>query len=208
MWIRPKTFILHSRILWVCSLKNYFEILCSESDTLKPLEQGRYDVCCPMMSAWDLHKAFPEADFKVRTRISYLFCWRCDFTCWGCRMEWYLALNSYLQQAAISLRISVFSVSCSFCICMRSPNFGDYSYHFYILLLNGQITLLFWSGCFRCWAFSQRTRNSSWTCGCKWEAEKPFKELTLKTRVSMQLQCLTTFLNCRGIHVDMLWHPS
>ncbi|XP_017971953.1 PREDICTED: proline iminopeptidase isoform X2 [Theobroma cacao] len=26
---------------------------------------GRYDVCCPMMSAWDLHKAFPEADFKV-----------------------------------------------------------------------------------------------------------------------------------------------
>lgn len=27
--------------------------------------QGRYDVCCPMMSAWDLHKAFPEADFKV-----------------------------------------------------------------------------------------------------------------------------------------------
>lgn len=27
--------------------------------------QGRYDVCCPMMSAWDLHKAWPEADFKV-----------------------------------------------------------------------------------------------------------------------------------------------
>lgn len=21
---------------------------------------------CPMMSAWDLHKAWPEADFKVR----------------------------------------------------------------------------------------------------------------------------------------------
>ncbi|XP_057976826.1 proline iminopeptidase [Malania oleifera] len=27
--------------------------------------QGRYDICCPMMSAWDLHKAWPEADFKV-----------------------------------------------------------------------------------------------------------------------------------------------
>ncbi|CAN6544565.1 unnamed protein product [Malus baccata var. baccata] len=27
--------------------------------------QGRYDMCCPMMSAWDLHKAWPEADFKV-----------------------------------------------------------------------------------------------------------------------------------------------
>ncbi|KAL2512014.1 Proline iminopeptidase [Abeliophyllum distichum] len=27
--------------------------------------QGRYDACCPMTSAWDLHKAWPEADFKV-----------------------------------------------------------------------------------------------------------------------------------------------
>ncbi|KAL7157009.1 hypothetical protein ABFS83_02G048500 [Erythranthe nasuta] len=27
--------------------------------------QGRYDVCCPMMSAWDLHKSWPEADFRV-----------------------------------------------------------------------------------------------------------------------------------------------
>ncbi|KAJ6823124.1 proline iminopeptidase [Iris pallida] len=27
--------------------------------------QGRYDVCCPMMSAWDLHKAWPEAELKV-----------------------------------------------------------------------------------------------------------------------------------------------
>ncbi|KAL9275514.1 Proline iminopeptidase-like protein [Drosera capensis] len=27
--------------------------------------QGRYDVICPMMSAWDLHKAWPEADLKV-----------------------------------------------------------------------------------------------------------------------------------------------
>ncbi|KAJ3688411.1 hypothetical protein LUZ61_017575 [Rhynchospora tenuis] len=27
--------------------------------------QGRYDVCCPMMSAWDLHKAWPEAELKI-----------------------------------------------------------------------------------------------------------------------------------------------
>ena len=27
--------------------------------------QGRYDVVCPMVSAWDLHRAFPEADFEI-----------------------------------------------------------------------------------------------------------------------------------------------
>ncbi len=27
--------------------------------------QGRYDVVCPMESAWELHKAWPEAKFKV-----------------------------------------------------------------------------------------------------------------------------------------------
>ncbi|CCI42749.1 unnamed protein product [Albugo candida] len=27
--------------------------------------QGRYDVVCPMQTAWDLHKAFPEAEFRV-----------------------------------------------------------------------------------------------------------------------------------------------
>ncbi len=27
--------------------------------------QGRYDVVCPMNSAWDLHKAWPEADFRL-----------------------------------------------------------------------------------------------------------------------------------------------
>ncbi|XP_027112723.1 proline iminopeptidase-like [Coffea arabica] len=27
--------------------------------------QGRYDVCCPMMSAWDLHRAWPEAELIV-----------------------------------------------------------------------------------------------------------------------------------------------
>ncbi|MEY4631763.1 MAG: hypothetical protein RIQ81_1883 [Pseudomonadota bacterium] len=27
--------------------------------------QGRYDMCCPMQSAWDLHRAWPEAEFFV-----------------------------------------------------------------------------------------------------------------------------------------------
>jgi proline iminopeptidase len=27
--------------------------------------QGRYDVVCPVRSAWDLHRAWPEADFRV-----------------------------------------------------------------------------------------------------------------------------------------------
>jgi proline iminopeptidase len=27
--------------------------------------QGRYDVVCPMTSAWDLHRAWPEAELRV-----------------------------------------------------------------------------------------------------------------------------------------------
>ena len=27
--------------------------------------QGRYDVVCPMVSAWELHQVFPEADFEI-----------------------------------------------------------------------------------------------------------------------------------------------
>ena len=27
--------------------------------------QGRYDVVCPMTSAWDLHRAWPEAELKI-----------------------------------------------------------------------------------------------------------------------------------------------
>ena len=27
--------------------------------------QGRHDVVCPMMTAWDLHRAWPEAEFRV-----------------------------------------------------------------------------------------------------------------------------------------------
>lgn len=33
--------------------------------------QGRYDVVCPMRSAWDLHKAWPEADLKVITTAGH-----------------------------------------------------------------------------------------------------------------------------------------
>ncbi|HEY6546057.1 MAG TPA: alpha/beta hydrolase, partial [Dokdonella sp.] len=27
--------------------------------------QGRYDVVCPARSAWDLHRAWPEADLRI-----------------------------------------------------------------------------------------------------------------------------------------------
>ena len=27
--------------------------------------QGRYDVVCPMISAWDLHRAWPEAELDI-----------------------------------------------------------------------------------------------------------------------------------------------
>jgi proline iminopeptidase len=27
--------------------------------------QGRYDACTPAATAWDLHKAWPEADFHL-----------------------------------------------------------------------------------------------------------------------------------------------
>jgi len=27
--------------------------------------QGRYDVVCPMRTAWDLHRAWPEAGFRL-----------------------------------------------------------------------------------------------------------------------------------------------
>jgi len=27
--------------------------------------QGRYDLVCPMETAWALHRAWPEADFRV-----------------------------------------------------------------------------------------------------------------------------------------------
>jgi proline iminopeptidase len=35
--------------------------------------QGRYDVCTPPMTAWDLHKAWPEADFHLIPDAGHAF---------------------------------------------------------------------------------------------------------------------------------------
>ncbi|MEU7894585.1 prolyl aminopeptidase [Nonomuraea sp. NPDC049152] len=35
--------------------------------------QGRYDACTPMTTAWDLHKAWPEADFQVVDDAGHAF---------------------------------------------------------------------------------------------------------------------------------------
>jgi proline iminopeptidase len=43
--------------------------LLDEVDRIRHLPavivQGRHDVVCPMMTAWDLHRVWPEADFRV-----------------------------------------------------------------------------------------------------------------------------------------------
>ena len=33
--------------------------------------QGRYDVVCPMKSAWDLHRAWPEADLRIVAKAGH-----------------------------------------------------------------------------------------------------------------------------------------
>jgi proline iminopeptidase len=35
--------------------------------------QGRYDVCTPMATAWDLHRAWPEADFHIVDDAGHYF---------------------------------------------------------------------------------------------------------------------------------------
>ena len=35
--------------------------------------QGRYDVCTPAMTAWDLHRAWPEADFRMIPDAGHAF---------------------------------------------------------------------------------------------------------------------------------------
>jgi proline iminopeptidase len=35
--------------------------------------QGRYDVCTPMVTAWDLHRALPEADFHIIPDAGHAF---------------------------------------------------------------------------------------------------------------------------------------
>ena len=43
--------------------------LLRDADRLRSIPgvivQGRYDVTCPMQSAWDLHRAWPEADLRI-----------------------------------------------------------------------------------------------------------------------------------------------
>ena len=52
--------------------KGFFEYdgwLLDQIDTIRHIPsvivQGRYDVVCPMVTAWELHKKWPEADFHV-----------------------------------------------------------------------------------------------------------------------------------------------
>jgi len=51
--------------------------LFKQVDTIRHLPttiiQGRYDVCTPMQTAWDLHRAFPEADFHIVDDAGHAF---------------------------------------------------------------------------------------------------------------------------------------
>ena len=50
-------------------MNNDFKDLISNVNKIKHIPtvivQGRYDIPCPMITAWDLHQAFPEAEFIV-----------------------------------------------------------------------------------------------------------------------------------------------
>ena len=35
--------------------------------------QGRYDMACPAVTAWDLHKAWPEAEFNLVEGAGHAF---------------------------------------------------------------------------------------------------------------------------------------
>ena len=37
----------------------------TDDDLGRLIVQGRYDIVCPMLSAWELHQAWPEAEFIV-----------------------------------------------------------------------------------------------------------------------------------------------
>ena len=45
------------------------ELLAANVEKLRNIPgvivQGRYDVVCPAKSAWDLHRAWPEADLRI-----------------------------------------------------------------------------------------------------------------------------------------------
>ena len=42
---------------------DHIQLKCVSDPTV--IVQGRYDVVCPATSAWELHKAFPEAEFII-----------------------------------------------------------------------------------------------------------------------------------------------
>lgn len=56
----------------MCFLQGFFETdgwLLENVDKIRHIPtvivQGRYDLVCPMRTAWDLHRAFPEAEFTI-----------------------------------------------------------------------------------------------------------------------------------------------
>lgn len=52
-------------------LMSLLESWISLSRVPGPSVQGRYDVVCPFRWAWDLHQAWPEADFKVHLQPTH-----------------------------------------------------------------------------------------------------------------------------------------
>jgi len=49
--------------------------LCDEVGRIRHIPavivQGRYDIVCPMQSAWDLHRAWPEAELVINARAGH-----------------------------------------------------------------------------------------------------------------------------------------
>ncbi|KAI3722600.1 hypothetical protein L2E82_33641 [Cichorium intybus] len=58
----PVSYTVDTRATKLAMSKVYAELAKKEH---RKFAKERYDCCCPMMSAWDLHKAWPEAEFKV-----------------------------------------------------------------------------------------------------------------------------------------------
>ncbi|KAK9085731.1 hypothetical protein Sjap_026142 [Stephania japonica] len=51
----------------------YMKWICGGDARKSGASKGRYDVYCLMMSAWDLHKSWPEAELKVAKKKSCKF---------------------------------------------------------------------------------------------------------------------------------------
>lgn len=69
----PETALALARIEAHYFVNNCFfetdNYLLENIDKIRPIPsvivQGRYDIVCPTMSAWELHKAWPEADLRI-----------------------------------------------------------------------------------------------------------------------------------------------